>query len=1202
MTDSPIDSTVDPESSELLFAELMNELEKATDRHAVVERYCQQHPDLAPKIRELLAMEQALGNAVGDSASRVPEQLGDLRIVRRIGRGGMGEIYLAEQVGLNNRRVAVKVIRQGRASPSARARFLREQKVLAQLHQTSIVPVHLAGEQDGLQYFVMPYIQGAALHHVIWEAYQETLKSGSTHTIKEIARSVAKESDDNAQKQSTKGEPTNARETASYQPPRGMSQLIPREPIPRDVPVRLSAQYYRSVAETVAAAAEAIQHAHEAGVLHRDIKPSNVMVDHRGQCWLIDFGLAGYFQDQREVGHDPNQADSSEEALTTTGFLGTLQYAAPEQLVGKADVHSDVWGLGATLYELCTLRRAFEGSSEEVRNAIDRAEPTSLRKLAPNVPADLAAICRKALRKNPGDRYTSAGDMARDLRRWLNYEPTRARPAYAVRFVWLWSKRNPGWAGAFLVALVACVLVVTGIIHLEQANAQAARDRARVAEQGRKKQQRESLRQEIMRIRLMPHTAGWSNKTWRKVQEARELGLNEPLRDQAAGALMGLDVQLCRSLKVPSHSVAFDPLGKKLLIAGLENHGPQLLDGDHPRLKKLQGSGEGPVAFFKGRLPVEWVRKTSNTLALWDLEKGKAIRAFQIPSPLDTLAPKGTETVLEMTPDGSRLAASIPLKENKGVVAIWDGFNGKLLKTFAARATSLAISTDGKLLAVGQKHGKIAVWSIPEGNEVAKLQSNNRLTVLALAFGRNPRHRLADPLPKAQLPTWFLAAGYKGGTVNVWDMQTKLPISFCRSACHQVFDLAFSPDGSTLASASRYCVYLWDFRLGKRLLEVRSGHYPLGLTFSSDGSHLAVCKKAGFGGVPGGVEVWKVKNGHGIQTLRGLTGPVDRVIVSPDEKRIAAFTQAWEVAVWEQDTGNLLSLVNVPEGSYSDNATLRFSPDAQQLVYSVGHRRQGYARKWDARTGQLIDAWTLPPGLQNRVAFTNKGELLHFQVETADGKRLPDSDSPWEKEPRVCRIRALKPKGKKLAIATLTKFNRSVRHALVAPDGKYFVITGFGGKHKKRRWIQAVTETGEVIWTLPSKNTGPDGLFVMDITGKQLALSPENNDSVTVVQMPSGRFLRRWAKLPRAFHWKTGYRCENGGIPVLGCRLFDLDSTTPLVNLGIDENSSQSEFEFSTSGNLLCWGTRYGSVLVFDLPKIRQKLASVGLDWSSESE
>src|SRR5207248_2448201 len=271
----------------------------------------------------------------------------------------------------------------------------------------------------------------------------------------------------------------------------------------------LSPTYFRSVAVVMVQAAEAVQHAHDAGVCHRDIKPSNLMVDRDGHCWIIDFGLAGHLT--------PTPAADTEPDATalTHGAMGTPQYMAPEQYEQKPEYRSDVWGLGATLYELLTLRRAFDGPTRESITArVLSADPRPVRELVPTVPRDLAAICRKALRKDPADRYQTAADFAADLRRWLNHEPVTVRRAWGtLRPLRLWAWRNkPRAALAFLI-LTVLILVPVGWGSARQWELDALK----------KQQEREQAVLKSQQLRLGERHGGWSHEAMALLEAANKI-------------------------------------------------------------------------------------------------------------------------------------------------------------------------------------------------------------------------------------------------------------------------------------------------------------------------------------------------------------------------------------------------------------------------------------------------------------------------------------------------------------------------------------------------------------------------------------------------------------------------------------------------------------------------------------------------------
>ena len=242
----------------------------------------------------------------------------------------------------------------------------------------------------------------------------------------------------------------------------------------------------RSAVRTIAAMAEALHHAHEAGIVHRDLKPSNIMVETTGHAWVLDFGLARLKLAARArpptaraiapTSPIPDMPPIVEPSLTA-GFLGTPVYAAPEQHrdARDADARAEVWSLGVTLYESVTLRRPF-ASRGEILGPPARAAP---RRHDPRLCRDLEAIILKALAKRPEDRYQTTRALAEDLNRWLDHEPVSARPAAIPRRLRLWSRRSPGTAAAAGIAAAALVTIAVGIavvgIIIGSIRAEAAR-------------------------------------------------------------------------------------------------------------------------------------------------------------------------------------------------------------------------------------------------------------------------------------------------------------------------------------------------------------------------------------------------------------------------------------------------------------------------------------------------------------------------------------------------------------------------------------------------------------------------------------------------------------------------------------------------------------------------------------------------------
>jgi serine/threonine protein kinase len=369
--------------------------------------------------------------------------LGDYRLVREIGRGGMGIVYEAEQLSLS-RRIALKVLPFALTlDPRQLQRFKNEARAAAQLHHQHIVPVYAVGSERGVHFYAMQYIEGQSLAEVIRDLRRSRSEEGGVRSEEEelSPRSRAPES------------------TGSYVPQNEEAQRADISVRARSTGTKASALatsystdstgFYRTVARIGIQAAEALEHAHEYGVIHRDIKPGNLLADAHGHLWITDFGLAQF---------------QNEASLTQSGdLLGTLRYMSPEQASGQRmaiDHRTDIYSLGATLYEFLTLHPPFEGNNRQTLfHQILNDDPRPLRAHRKSIPVELETIVLKALAKSPSERYATAQELAEDLSRFLQDKPIRARPATATQRLCKWARRHPSvvWA-----ALVLCLISVAG--------------------------------------------------------------------------------------------------------------------------------------------------------------------------------------------------------------------------------------------------------------------------------------------------------------------------------------------------------------------------------------------------------------------------------------------------------------------------------------------------------------------------------------------------------------------------------------------------------------------------------------------------------------------------------------------------------------------------------------------------------------------
>jgi serine/threonine protein kinase len=409
------------------------------------EEAARRHPEHAG---ELLRLRPALG-ALDDLSKSGPEDLsgvappavagdgaaaagvlGDYRIVREVGRGGMGIVYEAEQISLN-RRVALKVLPLAATmDPRHLQRFHNEARAAAGLHHTNIVPVYFVGCDRGVHFYAMQFIDGRPLAALVQGLRRP---AADRPTTTEVGADAA----------------------ADDTPPDFFAALSTR-------PAASDPAYFRRVAEWGAQAAEALEYAHQMGVVHRDVKPANLMLDGAGRLWVTDFGLAQVQCDVR---------------LTRTGdVVGTLRYMSPEQAAGGGaapDHRADVYSLGATLYELLTLVPAFGGDDgKEVLRRVAFDDPTPPRRLNRAIPAELEIIVLKALEKRPEDRYPTAQQLSDDLRNFLADRPLRARRPGLLDRAGKWARRHRPLVRAlgigFAVAFVALAVAAGWAWHKER--------------------------------------------------------------------------------------------------------------------------------------------------------------------------------------------------------------------------------------------------------------------------------------------------------------------------------------------------------------------------------------------------------------------------------------------------------------------------------------------------------------------------------------------------------------------------------------------------------------------------------------------------------------------------------------------------------------------------------------------------------------
>lgn len=406
------------------------------------------------------------------------QPLGDFRLGREIGRGGMGVVYEAYQMSLG-RRVALKVLPFAASlDPSRLERFKHEAQAAAQLHHTNIVPVYSVGIERGVHFYAMQLIDGQSLSASIQQLRQATGRPTNREFASTFPALAARIRSGNNSGAAARQTPVSAASSASA----SRSQSIEfAKPAPVDARAETIAaastvltdshtnptSYFHTVARLMQQAATALEHAHAMGVVHRDIKPGNLLLDRRGNLWITDFGLAQFHADVQ---------------LTRTGdLLGTLRYMSPEQAEGGRvllDHRTDVYSLGATMYELLTLEPVFPAADRNVLlRQIIQDEPRAPAAISKNMPAELETIVLKAIAKSPVDRYGSAQHFADDLQRWLEDKPILARRPRLTERAARWCRRHQSIvkvAAVFLCLAAVGLVAGTIVIAHEHANTNRA--------------------------------------------------------------------------------------------------------------------------------------------------------------------------------------------------------------------------------------------------------------------------------------------------------------------------------------------------------------------------------------------------------------------------------------------------------------------------------------------------------------------------------------------------------------------------------------------------------------------------------------------------------------------------------------------------------------------------------------------------------
>lgn len=835
-------------------------------------------------LRSIAALPKTEASLLGSSRLELPDHeshtLGDFRILHELGRGGMGTVYEAEQISLG-RRVAIKTLPfAALAHEKALQRFRNEVRAAAALQHPHIVPVYSVGEERGIHFYSMQLIHGQSLAELIHQTRCELLDSQA--------------------KSSTAGA---SRESLCNEDPTIESSIVPLDSTTVEEQALISTvlnpvcgtQRYRKAAQIGLQAAEALQYAHDQGVLHRDIKPGNLMLDASGKLYITDFGLARIETDA---------------GLTMTGdILGTLRYMAPEQALAKRvviDHRADIYSLGATLYELLTLQPAFgETDRSELLKQIAFEEPQSLRKVDRSIPTELETIVLKAMAKDPEDRYQSAQELADDLRFHLHDQPIKAKPPSSLQRMAKWSRRHMGvvWTAlASLLAITAASTVATMQISHYYEDARIQRD---LAEEAANTADREA------------HNAKVALSAEAAARQRSDMNLYQAHIREAQGALQSGNVSRAEGLLfkyLPTSSETDHRGWEWRYLLGQLDAGSEIVDVHPSRVRSVCLSPEGHL----------FATLSSSHVRLWNLNPRKIVRELHIPH--------GMLTGASFSPDGQSLA----ITSMDGILRLWavgeQGALRTIRPTELTRSNTLnkpSWSPDGESIA-STFNGGVVIWDVSQGIEQKRIR-------WAPSWGtRMGDHASVESVAWHPSGKLIAIGTHSESHLLMVDVETEEVKVKARPHNYDLFSIQWTKDGERVVTGSfDQHAKILNGNTGEMIHDLLHPSHVIEVELSPDESRLA-CATTGQD-----ICIWSTETGSLDSMLSGHRDRVATVAWGPDGRLLLSGGADNVARIWNMEKSESPARVSADyEAFHLDSGLSARKIDADNLEVYNHYRKE----------------------------------------------------------------------------------------------------------------------------------------------------------------------------------------------------------------------------------------------------------------------